>query len=87
MDEVYLFVTKKIIFRYISAPIAWFDRHIVDGTMNSIASVTQSVSFRIRGFPVGTVTEICICLCVRSCSAGNIIYLFVEITDYQEKDF
>jgi NADH-quinone oxidoreductase subunit L len=53
MDEVYLFVTKKIIFRYISSPIAWFDRHIVDGTMNAIASVTQITSFRIRGFQSG----------------------------------
>jgi NADH-quinone oxidoreductase subunit L len=53
MDELYLFVTKKIIFRYISDPVAWFDRHIVDGTMNAIASVTQSVSLRIRGFQSG----------------------------------
>ncbi len=53
MDELYLFVTKKIIFRYIAAPVAWFDRHIVDGTMNSIASVTQIVSFRIRKFQSG----------------------------------
>jgi NADH-quinone oxidoreductase subunit L len=53
MDEVYLFVTKKIIFRYISQPVAWFDRHIVDATMNGIASVTQSVSLRIRGFQSG----------------------------------
>jgi NADH-quinone oxidoreductase subunit L len=53
MDELYLFVTKKIIFRYISEPFAWFDRHIVDGTMNAIASVTQSVSLRIRGFQSG----------------------------------
>jgi NADH-quinone oxidoreductase subunit L len=53
IDEVYLFVTKKIIFRYISTPIAWFDRHIVDGTMNAIAFVTQVTSFRIRGFQSG----------------------------------
>jgi NADH-quinone oxidoreductase subunit L len=53
IDEVYLFITKKIIFRYISTPIAWFDRHIVDGTMNSIAFVTQAVSFRIREFQSG----------------------------------
>jgi NADH-quinone oxidoreductase subunit L len=53
IDEVYLFVTKKIIFRFISEPIAWFDRHIVDGTMNAIAFVTQSVSFRIKGFQSG----------------------------------
>jgi NADH-quinone oxidoreductase subunit L len=52
-DELYLFVTKKIIFRYISLPIAWFDRHIVDGTMNLIAEVTQHASFRIRGFQSG----------------------------------
>jgi NADH-quinone oxidoreductase subunit L len=50
IDEIYLFITKKIIFRYISAPIVWFYRHIIDGTMNAIASVTQSVSFAIRGF-------------------------------------
>jgi NADH-quinone oxidoreductase subunit L len=53
MDEVYLFVTKKIIFRYISQPVAWFDRHVVDATMNGIASVTQGVSFRIKGFQSG----------------------------------
>jgi len=53
IDELYLFVTKKIIFRYISEPIAWFDRHIVDGTMNAIANLTQNVSFRIRGFQSG----------------------------------
>src|SRR5665647_169131 len=53
IDEVYLFFTKKIIFRYISEPVAWFDRHVVDATMNGIAAVTQSVSFRIRGFQSG----------------------------------
>lgn len=53
IDELYLFITKKIIFRYISAPIAWFDRHVVDGTMNAIAGITQVVSFRIRDFQSG----------------------------------
>lgn len=53
MDEVWLFVTKTIIFRYISRPIAWFDRHIVDGTMNLIADVTQRVSFNIRALQSG----------------------------------
>jgi NADH-quinone oxidoreductase subunit L len=53
IDEIWLFITKKIIFRYISEPVAWFDRHIVDGTINAIASVTQVVSFSIRGFQSG----------------------------------
>jgi len=53
IDEVYLFVKKKIIFRYISEPIAWFDRHVVDATMNAIADITQASSLRIRGFQSG----------------------------------
>ena len=53
IDEIYLFITKKIIFRFISEPVAWFDRHIVDGTMNYIAATTQYVSFRIRRFQSG----------------------------------
>ncbi len=55
IDEVYMFITKKIIFRYISTPIAWFDRHIVDGTMNMFASVSQSVSYYIRGLQSGQI--------------------------------
>jgi len=53
IDEIWLFITRKIIFRYISEPVAWLDRHIVDGTMNAIANITQDVSFRIRGFQSG----------------------------------
>jgi NADH-quinone oxidoreductase subunit L len=57
IDEVYLFITKKLIFRYISEPVAWFDRHIVDGTMNAIASVTQNFSLRIRDFQSGQLQQ------------------------------
>jgi NADH-quinone oxidoreductase subunit L len=57
IDEIWLFITKKIIFRYISEPVAWFDRHIIDGTMNSIATITQVVSYRIRKFQSGQLQE------------------------------
>jgi len=53
IDEVYIFITKKVIFRHISHPVAWFDRHIVDGTMNGIAYVTQLVSSMIKGLQSG----------------------------------
>lgn len=53
IDEVYIFITKKVIFRRISQPVAWFDRHIVDGTMNGIAYLTQSVSSMIKGLQSG----------------------------------
>jgi NADH-quinone oxidoreductase subunit L len=53
IDEVYLFVTKKIIFNFISRPVAWFDRHIVDGTMNAIAFTTARASEQIKGLQSG----------------------------------
>lgn len=53
IDEVYLFVTKKIIFNLISRPIAWFDRHVVDGAMNGIAWTTNWVSESIKGLQSG----------------------------------
>ena len=52
-DEIYLFVTKKIIFNYISRPIAWFDRHIVDGFMVGIGKVTEWSSAKIKGMQSG----------------------------------
>lgn len=57
MDEVYLFVTKKIIFNYISRPIAWFDRHVVDGTMNMIGWTTESASEKIKGLQSGRLQQ------------------------------
>jgi len=40
IDELYLYVTHKIIFRLISAPFNWFDRHCVDGAMDLTAKAT-----------------------------------------------
>jgi NADH-quinone oxidoreductase subunit L len=57
IDELYLFITKKIIFNYVSRPVAWFDRHIVDGSMNGISFVTNQVSDRIKGFQSGQLQQ------------------------------
>lgn len=57
VDELYLFVTKKIIFRYISQPVAWFDRHIVDGTMNLIGNTIEKTSYLIKGFQSGRLQQ------------------------------
>ena len=54
-DEIYLFVTRRIIFDGICKPIAWFDRHIIDGTMNGLAIVTNKASVAIKGFQSGKV--------------------------------
>lgn len=56
-DELYLFITKKILFDRVSTPVAWFDRHIVDGMMNGVSYVTNSVSDRIKGFQSGQLQQ------------------------------
>jgi len=52
-DEIYLFVTRKIIFNYISRPIAWFDRHIIDAFMVGIGLTTEKISYQIKGMQSG----------------------------------
>lgn len=57
MDEVYQYITHRIIFAHISKPIAWFDRHVVDGIFNFLASGSHALSFRIRGLQSGAVQK------------------------------
>ena len=57
LDEVYQFITHKIIFRCISKPIAWFDRHVIDGTFNFMAWAANAASDSIRGFQSGQVQQ------------------------------
>ena len=52
-DEIWLFVTRKIIFNCISRPIAWFDKKFVDGFMDSLAVVTNVASEKIKGLQSG----------------------------------
>lgn len=55
MDEVYQYITHRIIFAHISKPIAWFDRHVIDGFFNFLTWGTNALSFRIRGLQSGSV--------------------------------
>jgi NADH-quinone oxidoreductase subunit L len=56
-DELYLFITKEIIFKRISAPFAWFDRNVVDGTMNLIGNSTVAGSKSIRKLQSGRLQD------------------------------
>lgn len=55
MDELYLFVTKNIIFKWVGRPSAWFDRKVVDGSMDEIANLTLETSKAIKGLQSGKV--------------------------------
>ena len=54
-DEMYQWVTHTVIFGCICRGIAWFDRHIIDGTMDGLAAVTQFCSVKIKGMQSGSV--------------------------------
>jgi NADH-quinone oxidoreductase subunit L len=54
-DEMYLFVTKKIIFNGIAKPAAWIDKYVVDGLMNRLGIATTRVSESIKALQSGNV--------------------------------
>ncbi len=57
IDELYLFVTKNILFNMVGRPAAWFDKNVVDGMVNATANSTQKISEKIKGLQSGKVQE------------------------------
>ena len=55
MDEVWMFVTKKIIFRCVSTPLAWFDRHVIDQFMNFMAWGTNAAGETVQPMQSGKI--------------------------------
>ncbi len=55
LDELYVFGTKKIIFPLIGRPIAWIDKHLVDGSMVLLGTITYKVSVSIKEWQSGKV--------------------------------
>ncbi len=57
VDEIYLFVTKKVVFNLIGKPAAWFDRNVVDGIVNLTGNITLGISGGIKKFQSGKVQQ------------------------------
>ena len=55
MDELWLFVTKKIIFRCVSTPLAWFDRHVIDQFLNFLAWATNALGEEVQPLQNGRI--------------------------------
>ncbi|MBI4925187.1 MAG: NADH-quinone oxidoreductase subunit L, partial [Bdellovibrio sp.] len=75
IDEVYLWITKKVIFRFVAFPVAWFDRHIVDGGVNLTAWVTRKAGWLLRLLQTGQVQTYGIWLV-----SGGLVILLVLLT-------
>lgn len=57
VDEIYLFITKKVLFNLIGKPAAWFDKNVVDGLINLTGNTTQAVSEGIKKIQSGKVQQ------------------------------
>ncbi len=57
IDELYMFITHKIIFKRISAPFAWFDKKVVDATMEGMGNKTVAFSKLIKGVQSGRLQD------------------------------
>ncbi|MDR0732953.1 MAG: NADH-quinone oxidoreductase subunit L [Dysgonamonadaceae bacterium] len=55
IDEIWMWLTQTIIFKRICMPIAWFDRHVIDATMNGLAWTTQRSADSVKGLQSGQV--------------------------------
>ena len=55
IDEIWMFITRSVIFKWICIPIAWFDRHVIDAAMNGLAWSTQKASSSIKGLQSGQI--------------------------------
>ncbi len=53
IDEIYLFITHKILFQLIAQPVAWIDKNIVDGVVNGTADITAYFSRAIKKMQSG----------------------------------
>ena len=52
---MYRFVTKKILFKLVGKPAAWFDRNVVDGMINLTGNATERISEGIKKVQSGKV--------------------------------
>ncbi len=57
IDELYLFITQKVIFPFIGQPIAWIDKNIIDGFMNLLSTITGEISEKIKQLQSGKVQQ------------------------------
>lgn len=76
IDEIYVFITQKIIFNLIGKPAAWIDKNIVDGLVNATGNATKDISETIKGIQSGKVQQYAIYFLV---SIVGLALLFIYV--------
>ena len=57
IDEICIFITRKILFNLVGRPAAWIDRNIVDGMVNAAGNATETISEEVKGLQSGKVQQ------------------------------
>ena len=57
IDEVYQFVTHRILFNLVGRPAAWFDKNVVDGFINNTGEGTAELSEMIKPIQSGKLQD------------------------------
>lgn len=76
IDELYLFITKKILFNLIGRPSAWVDKNVIDAGVIGSARVTGLLSEKIKGVQSGKVQDYTIYFFVGIISLA-IVFLYI----------
>jgi NADH-quinone oxidoreductase subunit L len=79
IDELYMFITKKVLFNLIGKPAAWFDKNVVDGLVNLTGNTTQVISEKIKKTQSGKVQQYAIYFLV---SAIGLAILFIYVLKF-----
>ncbi len=56
-DEIYLWVTRSILFGIVASGAAWFDKNIVDGAINGSAWLTNKIAEQIKDIQSGQLQD------------------------------
>jgi NADH-quinone oxidoreductase subunit L len=57
IDEIWTGFTRRVLFNAVARPIAWADRHLVDGIVKGTGTMTEWFSWKIKGLQSGKVQQ------------------------------
>jgi NADH-quinone oxidoreductase subunit L len=57
IDEIWSGFTRGVLFNVVAKPIAWADRHLVDGLVKGTGILMERLSWKIRGLQSGKVQQ------------------------------
>ena len=57
VDEIYLFITKNILFNGIGKSAAWFDKYVVDAAVDATGNSSLFIAAKIKKFQSGKVQQ------------------------------